>query len=31
VPTTFVHSRNVRVARNLTQTGDITVADFFWN
>jgi hypothetical protein len=31
VPTTFVHGRNVRVARNLTQTGDITVADFFWN
>lgn len=31
VPTTFVHSKNVRVERNLIQSGDITVADFFWN
>jgi len=31
VPTVFVTSKSVRVERNLSQTGDITVADFFWN
>ena len=31
VPTVFVTSKAVRVERNQTQTGDVTVSDFFWN
>jgi peptide/nickel transport system substrate-binding protein len=31
VPTVFVTSKSVRVERNLAQSGDITVSDFFWN
>jgi peptide/nickel transport system substrate-binding protein len=31
LPFTFVHSKDVRVERNLGRAAFITVADFFWN